>query len=123
MQSAKRPQGPATSFVLTCAFAPVAGALGYKDPTLKTEGWGTRRGERQKKKQIPRHCAPRDDSKCKNSAMVPGPRDFFCSDVRFRAGRGRPGLQEPPSKSRSGGRRVGAQRGRRVYKGSNEVRA
>ena len=26
------PQGPATSFVVACAFAPVAGALGYKLP-------------------------------------------------------------------------------------------
>ena len=29
------PQGPATSFVVACAFAPVAGALGYK---LRPEG-------------------------------------------------------------------------------------
>ena len=29
---AQKPQGPATSFVVACAFAPVAGALGYKGP-------------------------------------------------------------------------------------------
>ncbi len=29
----KNPQGPATSFVVACAFAPVAGALGYKGRT------------------------------------------------------------------------------------------
>ena len=60
----EKPQGPATSFVLACAFAPVAGALGYKigraearryrktnggaartrkrNRTLENEGCGTR---------------------------------------------------------------------------------
>jgi hypothetical protein len=37
----EKPQGPATSFVVACAFAPVAGALGYK----RTEHPGTIQGE------------------------------------------------------------------------------
>jgi hypothetical protein len=31
----KKPQGPATSFVVACALAPVAGALGYKLPAQR----------------------------------------------------------------------------------------
>jgi hypothetical protein len=32
----KKPQGPATSLVVACAFAPAADALGYKEPLLPT---------------------------------------------------------------------------------------
>ena len=38
----KKPQGPATSFVPACAFAPVAGALGYKSARPHPTFWGAR---------------------------------------------------------------------------------
>ena len=53
----KNPQGPATSFVVACAFAPVAGVLGYKGQTTlqtKREGWGTRPGlQKQIARRLP----------------------------------------------------------------------
>jgi hypothetical protein len=57
-QGKQNKQGPATSFVVACAFAPVAGALGYKGPSLrgsqppyggKQEAWGTRKGKSPRK--------------------------------------------------------------------------
>jgi hypothetical protein len=63
-------QGPATSFVVACAFAPVAGALGYK----KDRPFAIER----------RACGPRDDSENKRARKAPGPRNS----------RGRPGLQK-----------------------------
>jgi hypothetical protein len=48
-KTAQRPQGPATSFVLTCAFAPVAGTLGYKaHPQTRRVGHPQRRKAKEK---------------------------------------------------------------------------
>jgi hypothetical protein len=43
----KKPQGPATSFVPACAFAAVAGALGYKSATTHTTFWAARKRARK----------------------------------------------------------------------------
>jgi len=66
---------------------------------------------------------PRNDSECKERKKPQGPATSFVLTCAFASVAGALGYKSPFKIGRCGGRRVGAQRGRRVYKGSNEVRA
>jgi hypothetical protein len=90
--------GPRNFFVVGCAFAPVAGALGYKrtDPSTPTaRGCGTRKSAG---KRIPRRYVPRNDSENKRGRKPPFETPFETQgkqDEPFDSSRASQGKQGP----------------------------